>query len=332
MTVKKQLPGHLLFHLTAAALLLYLTLSLNTLRKIRCQTHPSARTPILSLNTATIARHARPLPACTRPSRPAKSYLIVFVGHSGSTALHTELLKHPDLLYVGMEPVDHQSVFNTTAALSTTREIFDRALAQKKIPGFKIRPPHILAQPKAWRELVEEYETRVIWQYRQNAFKAAVGEYSHRYLNDTSVVEGLRTNISRAERCRAGAGCSFRVENVTFLHGILKSMLHNQLQIAKAVNVLTGDGGCMREVPYEDYLYAREATVRDLFKFLGVPQRKSSPDRFKATGDNMCKVIKNWQEVCQQLYGCFLWQHMLDDLRNGCFCPYKRGSVDYCTL
>lgn len=281
-------------------------------------------------DVAASARRRRALPNCTEGRRRAKTFLMVFMGHSGSSALLSELRQHPLLYVEKMELVDHQEVFNSTAALAETRAFFERGIRRGKVPGFKIRPMHLLVAPELFRALVRLYDTRIIWQYRQNLFKAAVGEYSTRYLNDSRAVEGLRSNLSVEERCASGAGCRFRIEDMSFLHETLCEKVKSHHLITNAVHSLTDGRECVREIPYEDYLYDREATMRDVFKFLGVAHRWTVPQRFKATKDNMCEVIDNWADVCRELYGCITWQPMLDDARNGCFCNFSSGPVKYC--
>lgn len=244
----------------------------------------------------------------------------------------SELRAHSQVHVELAEPVDHQKHFDTDAALAQARVIFDRAAKMGKTSGFKIRPMHILHQPEKWAKLAEEYGTRILWQYRKNLFKATVGEYSYRVLNDTAVVEGLRTNLSKKERCALGAGCSYKIEDLGFIHRTLLNKVKTQNQITQAVGLIDGGRGCVREVPYEDYLYHREETVRDIQKFLGIKTEKTQPGRFKATGDNLCEVVENWDEVCKNFYGCIAWQHMLDDVRNECFCKYSGGPSKFCGM
>lgn len=285
------------------------------------------------LMSATVARHARPLPACAKSGQRAKTFLMVFMGHSGSTAMLSELGAHSKIHVENPELVDHQAVFNTKEALKTTRDFFDRGLRHNKMPGFKIRPRHLLNEPEKWLKLVKEYDTRIIWQYRQNFVKTAIGEYKLRKLNDTSVIEGFKKNVSSSEQCSMGK-CSFPVTDFQFLH---KLFLHNsrtQREILKGVSILSRNG-CVREAPYEDYLYSREGTLRDVFRFLGVDFESTQPTRFKATSDNLCTVVENWEALCRTFYVCPGISHMLDDERNSCFCPVVSGPAGtqfLCTL
>lgn len=278
--------------------------------------------------SASHARHMRPMPACVSVGRRAQAFLIIFMGHSGSSAITTELRQHPQVLVDKLELVDHQPVFNTTAALSDAHAFFTRGANMNRTAGFKIRPMHILNNPMEWRLLVREFDVRIIWQHRKNLFKAAVGEYSNRYLNDKSAVEGLMRNLSRAERCSIGAGCSFRVDNFTFMHERLRHAVRSHRLITRAVQSITSETECVRELPYEDYLYNRRETMKDMRQFLGLDEVETEPERYKATGDNLCEVVSNWNEVCHKFYGCVLWQAMMEDARNGCFCQLTAGAPD----
>lgn len=277
------------------------------------------------------ARHNRSMPTCAASGKEATSFFMIFMGHSGSTAILTELRTHSRVLAdVPPEPVDHQKVFNTTKALETVRELLERGKRQRRVIGFKVRPSHILKQPQQWRDLITEFDVRVIWQYRQNLLKATVAEYSYLVLNDRSVVEGFKHSVSKEERCKIGAGCSYRIDDMDFIHRNLRAKLRSQNAITSAVHAVAADTRCVREVPYEDYLYDRENTIRDLQRFLGLKYEKTSLKRFKATNDRLCDVVENWDELCRSFYGCLAWQHMLDDVPNKCFCRYTPGPATYC--
>lgn len=280
---------------------------------------------------ATVPALQKVMAPCARDGTKAGSFLFVFMGHSGSTAILSELRSHPEIHLEATEPVDHfQYEHNTTAAVAFTRQFFTRAQSYGKIPGFKIRPWHIGEQPDEWRKIVKEFDTRVVWQYRKNILKQAVGEYSYKYLNDTSVIEGLKSKEEVKKRCGVGAGCSFAIKNMDFFHDTLKDCLHSDLVIAHSVNILLNGSSCVHGFPYEDYLYERKNSLIRLRQFLGIKEIESKADRFKATSDNLCEVVSNWKEVCSNFYACHVWRHMFDDTRNGCGCEFSSGHVRYC--
>ncbi|KAI0563077.1 P-loop containing nucleoside triphosphate hydrolase [Gracilaria domingensis] len=253
------------------------------------------------------------------------------MGHSGSTAILSELRSHPEVYVDLPEPVDHHEyVENTTLALEYTRDFFDKALKMGKTGGFKIRPMHIGKKPGEWAALVRKYNTRIVWQYRNNVLKQAVGEYSSKHLNDKASVEGLRSAEEVQNRCSTGVGCNFKIENFDVFHKILKDCVHSDKTISKAVNLITNGSSCVHALPYEDYLYEREIVMKNLQEFLGLNYAPTEPTRYKATRDNLCEVVTNWKELCDNFYGCHVWRHMFDDMRNECSCEFSSGHVQYC--
>lgn len=261
----------------------------------------------------------------TQPSvRPARAFIVVFMGHSGSTAFTTELQAHPHVDVRFLEPLDHGPIeFDTDLALARARRILDHSITNDKMPGFKIRPFHLRNRPDAWRLLVREYDMRVFWQFRVNIFKQAVGEYRHRVLNDTSVVEGLRGD-DRLQCDDPGQkdayACQFAVRDVPALHALLNDFSINDELLSEAVRFLNLAPHQLMPVKYEDYLYRRERTVATALRFLGLSVVKTVPLRHKASPDNLCNMVSNFQHVCTLFYACQLWRPYLDDARNSCYC------------
>lgn len=273
----------------------------------------------------------QPLPSCASTGR-AKSFLFVFMGHSGSSAILSELESHSETLLEGREPIDHYEYeTNTTLALEFTRELFRRGIAEGRTTGFKMRPQHIGKDPEAWAQLAREFDTRIIWQFRHNILKQAVGEYSYKYLNDSAVIEGLRNETAVKERCEQGVGCKFAISDMDFFHRTLTDCVHSDLSIVTSVRDLANGSECIYSLPYEDYLYHRETTLRRLFKFLGLSWEQTQPQRWKATRDNLCEVVENWDELCEEFYGCQAWRHFFDDAENNCGChKFRSGGTHFC--
>lgn len=272
-------------------------------------------------------------PACSVGTGRAKTFLMVFMGHSGSSAIMTELKDHPEMFVRQLEPVDHKDFEkNTTMALEYTRNFFDEGIKQGKLPGFKIRPNHIRRDPKAWAALAREYDTRIIWQYRRQTLKQAVGEYSYRYYKDTSILEGLKTEEEVKSRCETGAGCSFKIEDMFFFHQLLTHIVRSDYLIAESAETIADGRDCIHELRYEDYLYHREGSMKDLNEFLGVSYVQTQPARFKATRDNLCDVVENWEELCHNFYGCAVWRRFFEDEINACGCRFSSSPWRYCNL
>lgn len=254
----------------------------------------------------------------TRRTR-ATAFMVVFLGHSGSTAFITEMRGHPEFEIEELEPVDHfEYEHNTELAIKYIREILDRAAAKGKVAGFKIRPYHIRHNTKAWQDLAKEYDIRVFWNFRENVIKQAIGEYRHRVLNDTSVVEGLK-DANKACDEKSGYKCQFQIDNVKAVHELMNEFSINDEYLAEAVRMLKRDDNMM-VIKYEDYLYRRERLMREVMDFLGVDYSETQSLRAKASLDSLCDMVTNYQDVCSAFYPCQLWRPFLDDERNECYC------------
>ncbi|GAB0489663.1 hypothetical protein MMPV_000888 [Pyropia vietnamensis] len=261
------------------------------------------------------------LPPCASTGR-ARSFLIVFMGHSGSTALLSEMTQHADIMGspTGPEPVDHYEYeTNTSLALAFTRRFLADGIATGKVPGFKLRPTHILADPDGFRSLVREYGVRIIWNSRLNLLKQAVGEYRARVLKDLSVVEGLRDGQTLAQRCAAGDCAPVNISDMPYFVNLLRDLYHSDALVEEAVAAMAPDG-CVLPVPYEDYLYGRATTMGRVYRFLGLPVEDHPPNRHKATHDSLCAAVANYGDLCAALYPCRSLRWMFDDWRTGCKC------------
>lgn len=262
----------------------------------------------------------------------SKSFLMVFNGHSGSTAFITELRAHSELDIEAFEPMDHGEYKNDTdLALKRAHELMDRGIAKGKIPGFKMRPFHIHNKPDMWREFVKKYDSRIVWQYRENIVKQAVGEYRHQYLNDSSVVKGLEMN---QVPCAHGSDqiCRFKIDDMAFLHRIMNSASKNDDRLAAAARILRRSED-MLIVRYEDYLYEKERTMRETFDFFGIDYEETSAERQKASPDSLCDMVINFQDVCNHFHPCSLWRPYLTDTANNCRCEpgdWEKFDPTYC--
>lgn len=283
----------------------------------------------LSERRSYYSRAQHPAPSCAKGR--AKSFLIVFLSRSGSTAICSELRKHPDVHMEILELLDKTNVppSNVSLALSTTREFFQRGIAMGKIPGFKIRAKHILSDPAAWVELMNEFDTRVIWQYRRNIVKTVIGTYLLERYGDSTAISGIKKSDMKEDRCSMGVGCKFKVDDLGLFHRLLKERIRGEGRVTEAARAIGRD--CLLEVPYEDYLHGSAATIERLQSFLGIERQLSHSDRLKATGDNLCELIENFDEFCEAFYGCSIWQPFLEDNVNDCRCTrVQRIRTEYC--
>lgn len=229
-----------------------------------------------------------------------------------------------------LEMVDQPGEYNTTKALEHTRRFFQQGIAMGKIPGFKIRPFHIHNDPDKWAALVKQFDTRLIWQYRKNTVKSALTSYIKYEGGDDQNVGGLKTNMTLSERCKVGNGCKYTVDIDAF-YDRLVGHLDWTNTVTEAVRVLDAGRGCVWEGPYEDYLEDRDLFNDNVQRFLGIQQTPVPQERWKGTSDAICDVVQNWDEMCEKLYGCVVWQPLLEDPKNGCFCDrFSTGGMKYC--
>lgn len=281
-------------------------------------------------------RYNKTMPRCvTESNARAKSFLMVFMSRSGSTAISTELQQHPNVYiprmeYLDVYPVAHDEPIKIA---NVTREYFNAGIAEGSAAGFKIRPHHILKHPELWHNITAEYETRIIWQYRKNLLKSAIGTYQRDILGDRTAIGGIkRDEMAGKDRCDMGLGCTFRLEKFDELHNIMSKRLIIERDIMESVNVLDNGRGCVMEVSYEDYLYHPRETMTDIMKYLGLPEIHHTSLRVKATSDNLCDVIENWDELCYNFYGCAVWQPYFEDYINDCRCRnFTLGPTKFCS-
>lgn len=282
-------------------------------------------------------RAQKPLPACSSSDQPAKSFLMVFMSRSGSTAICQTLASHPSIENK-FEFLDRDYTVSrevAAQAINKTRAFFRQAIANGKIPGYKIRAFHVLADPEGWNELVKEFDTRIIWQYRKNVFKTSIGVYRRIVFNDYTATGGIKVEDveSDEDKCKMGVGCTFRIDNMTKFHEIVQNRIQQDIDMLRAVKALDGDRSCVFEMPYEDYLYYKEESMKDLFQFLGLKLHTLETFRLKATSDSLCDVVENFDDLCTSFYGCPNWQPYLDDFENNCRCTnYVHGDTRYCPM
>lgn len=223
----------------------------------------------------------------------------------------------------------------TALTLNKTRQFFQSAIQAGRIPGFKIRALHINANPSAWAQLSREFDTRIIWQYRKNIFKTALGIYARAVLNDSTATGGIgvKEMAGVKNRCDLGVGCSFEIKQWKTFHEIMTGRIRQDTDMMKAVKVLDDERKCIFELPYEDYLYHKEETMTELFRFLGLKAGTMETFRVKATADSLCEVVDNFDELCEKFYGCPIWQPYLDDFDNECRCTkFQTGSDEFCSM
>lgn len=256
---------------------------------------------------------------------------MIFMGHSGSTALMTSLQQHSQVHIDGFEPVDHgiyakgPSQQTALLALQHTLAFFTNGTELGKTAGFKIRPRQLLARPTDFNKLISTFRTRIIWSYRSNMLKQALGDYTIHFHGDLTAYEGLKVDENGTTVDEKSRPTRFPV-NVSKLHELVKSRVYGDRQVARALELVSPDH-CVLPVSYESYLQMPELTLERVQAFLGLDTSEMHPAlRAKATQDSICDLVENWDELCDAFFGCDTWRWMLDDFDNGCACSALRPS------
>lgn len=291
------------------------------------------------------ARLLEDMPPCARNGTPTSSFLIVFMGHSGSTALITSIAQHSATNITSFEPVDHGHYVTGSKyeaalrALQYTEALFANGSAMNMMVGFKIRPRHLQLRPSEFSSVIRKYKTRVIWNYRTNIIKQAIGDYAIHYKGDHAAYEGVKVDAdgNPVKQSSASRARTFKIHDMQVFHQLLKNRVIGDESVSRALHQISPDG-CILPVSYESYLQYPTLTMERIQAFLGLSTSEMHPAlRQKATDDTICKVVENWAELCEAFFGCVQWRWMLDDFENGCACsslyPSKfKSNMNFCSL
>lgn len=247
---------------------------------------------------------------------------------AGSTAIITALKQHTDTLIEGLEPVDHgDRARNTAEALRFADEFFENGRVQNKTAGFKIRPYHLLQNPKGWADLLHKHDTRILWNYRSNTFKQAVGHYPISFQKSTAAYEGLVLSNRSKENGPKPVIQRIRIDNIRGLSELVRGRMRGEAEVKVALQKLaearknTDNNECILPLSYEDLLRDERGAILRAQAYLGLGMDEQLlPLRAKATLDNLCELLENFREVCQAFFGCPELRWMMEDSTNNCRC------------
>lgn len=297
---------------------------------------PSLMTPISvqsesdneTQDESDIQRLVSQVPDCAHKGQAA-TFLMVFQGHSGSTAIMTALMQHSQTNITGLEPVDHPPFTLSSGGTSATltkraaehvQSIFATSATSSLATGFKIRPTHILKDPSLFKSIVQRYETRIIWSYRSNIFKQAIGDYRIHEYGDLKSYEGLKVLKDGSVESISERPTSFAVTKMDAFRQMVRNRANADKTVMSAVKAIMHDG-CVLPISYEGFLKTPELTLKQISAFLGLNVTESiSPLRAKANQDSLCDLISNYEDVCKEFFGCSELRWMLDDTEHGCSC------------
>uniref|UniRef100_A0A7S2ZXQ5 Uncharacterized protein n=1 Tax=Rhodosorus marinus TaxID=101924 RepID=A0A7S2ZXQ5_9RHOD len=258
-------------------------------------------------------------------SGPCESFLMGFVGHSGSSAIMSTLWRHSMIeIPWPMEPL--QKARSSAMAAQMTRVKFDASIEKGLKPGFKLRPGHVLGAADLWNQLVSSYKTRLIVLTRDNCFKAAIGLYTIRARFDLSAQQGLSAKEAETHCKENPESCYYDVTNLRFFAYLMHISKHGMNQVLALRDSVQWP--CVLHVTYEDYVRDNEEVMNKIYDFLGLEAEDNTPRFEKALSDSPCVVLKNYQEVCADLWGCEELRPYLEDEEHGCVCNDKSREPD----
>lgn len=240
----------------------------------------------------------------------------------------SQLVDHPEVNFDlnNFEPLNSMAYEETDpwAAAKWAREFFSNRseILEKegRISGFKMSSVTVVKAPELWQQVAEDFNLRILYNYREDFFKMAVGRYPYYFLGDNSTVGGVAPG---EERCSNGESmCKFEIESVENLHCVMTRAARVNHYMDKAVGILTGGTKCFLELPYSDYLKYPNQQMFQIQDFLGIRRIEIKARRKKATSSNMCDVVSNYAEVCAAFNECTDWHDMLNDVENNCTCSH----------
>jgi len=259
------------------------------------------------------------LPACAEGR--AKTFLLGFTGHTGSTAMISMMQRHTGLYVPGLEPLTPKT---QSDKVDFTMQMFGNSEFTDKVIGFKIRSGDIGKAEADFGRIVKDHKTRLITLVRKNFFKAAMGLYTIRALMDNSAMMGLSPSEAEVHCKEQPEHCRFEIRDMKFFAWLVHRYIQGSEVVEKIKDRLPF--ACELEVTYEEFLENRDMVMARIYKFLGVENEVNPPAFAKVVADNPCDVISNYQDVCRQLWGCENMREYLEDPAHQCYCEDKSGD------
>ena len=107
------------------------------------------------------------------------AWLLLFSGHSGSSAFIDQLARHPLINVTGFEPVDGASQMTDNEALMYTDAAFSLALRQNRegfrvVSGFKLRVHRPQRNITGWANLIVRHRVQLLVLVQANVLKDAL--------------------------------------------------------------------------------------------------------------------------------------------------------------
>lgn len=213
-------------------------------------------------------------------------FVILFLERDGSTYLTSLLMSHPNVKAVFERfAVMRNKGKNGKEQLAWMRRFMQPAIINRHgAIGFKTKLGDILA-PDEFTDLAAELQCRVIHMRRWNHVKAVVSKVNARRLYEKS---GNWNLYDMNDRMPPLAIEPSEFDRMLFERATAES------QLTEFIETL---GQPTLQVGYEEILADREAVLKSVFNFLGVPDKPVKSKTIKHTSDNLRDVLTNFAEL-----------------------------------
>jgi hypothetical protein len=240
-----------------------------------------------------------------QPNPKCHGYLMVFVGHSGSSVLHEIITRTFNFTSGGFEPLERFKP-NATAAVEKASEIFGRAQKRGIRTGFKIRPWSIMKAPELHRRLVEKYKLCVIAQYRLNTLLKSITSIRERESNQTQFTL-MDKSIAPNEQYRVTLNDSSSIRD-----------LIDSVQGDGAIDMITGaaatlepDGTRIIHCTYEEFMQQPQILIDRIAAGLGEETKQAELEKTRFRKASSFLLSQNVDESTFQLLSSAVPDEML---------------------
>mmetsp|Transcript_5523 Transcript_5523/g.16484 ORF Transcript_5523/g.16484 Transcript_5523/m.16484 type:complete len:373 (+) Transcript_5523:69-1187(+) len=267
-------------------------------------------------NTVAFNHLSTRIPLCDSKRNKARSFIMIKTSYAGGTELFSQLARHPDVFWDSSpspaEPLEEKSpASNASRAIAWTRQYFEKGIAQAKVPGVEMNIFSMLEAIDQWQDLLAEFDTKVIFNYRYDHLRRAVDKYIAQKAEERE--PGLKES-----RHTARNGQPVVIDSFAAIHGLMMRSWNAQQVKRGVVRAVTNE--CALEVPYEDYLRYPKDVVSQTLDYLNLPKMKFDVQQKRGTNTNLCATVENFAEMCAAFRECAAWGWSLEDSENHCSC------------
>lgn len=230
-----------------------------------------------------------------QPNRQCQGYLMVFVGHSGSSILDEIITRTFNFTSGGYEPLDPFQ-WNATAAVENAAYIFERAERRGIRTGFKIRTWSILQEPALHRQLVEKYKLCVIAQYRLNTLLKVITSIRENESNITQF-NLMDKSLAPNEQYRVTLNDSSSARDLVYL-----AQSENHIErVNRAAAILEPNATRIIHCTYEEFTQQPQILIDRIAAGLGEEKKQAELEKTRFRKASPLLVSQNVDESTFQL-------------------------------